>query len=251
MSSRATRLLALVVLIFLAAAACAHASARAVIGSSWLSPAGRLQSLIDATYGPGSIQVQTDYLGARDGDPEVIVWNSVKATAFQVREISGTAHRPDFGWYLESGDGAPPPIDGRDDGPLLKSGGPPGATLGFGRRPRQIGFYLRTADAGSGLGPRTFYSNRLYNDLGPGGVGALHEPFTGGDIQALVFDVSHWTRPNTWLVCFEDHDSGAVPGPCCSGTDNDYADYVFEVRAESTTGALAPSFGYLKALYRE
>lgn len=251
MSSRATRLLTLVVLIFLAAAACAHASARAVIGSSWSSPAGKLQSLIDATYGPGLIHVSTDYLGARDGDPEVIVWNSVKWTTLQVREISGAAHRPDFGWYVETGSGSPPAIDGRDDGPLVKVGGPPDASLAFGRRPRQIGFYLRSADAGSGLGPRTFFSNRMYNDLGPGGVGALHEPYTGGDIQALVFDVSPWTRPNTWLVCFEDHDSGALPGPCCDGTDNDYADYVFEVRAESTTGALAPSFGFLKALYRE
>jgi hypothetical protein len=249
MSSRATRLFTLVVLIFLAAAPCAYASARAVIGSSWLTPPGRLQSLIDATYGPGLINVPTDYFGARDGDPEVMVWNSVKATVVQVREISGIAHRPDFGWYLETGGNTPPPIDGHDDGPLLKSS--TSASLAFGRRPRQIGFYLRTADAGSGLGPRTFYSNRLYNDLGPGGAGALHEPFTGGDIQALVFDVSRWTRPNTWLVCFEDHDSGAIPGPCCDGTDNDYADYVFEVRAESTTDALAPSFGFLKALYRE
>jgi hypothetical protein len=251
MSSRATRLFTLVVLTFLAAAPCAYASARAVIGSSWLTPPGRLQSLIDATYGPGLINVPTDYFGARDGDPEVMVWNSIKATVVQVREISGTAHRPDFGWYLETGGNAPPPIDGHDDGPLLKSGGSTSASLAFGRRPRQIGFYLRTADAGSGLGPRTFYSNRLYNDLGPGGTGALHEPFIGGDIQALVFDVSRWTRPNTWLVCFEDHDSGAIPGPCCDGTDNDYADYVFEVRAESTTDALAPSFGFLKALYRE
>jgi hypothetical protein len=69
MSSRATRLFSLVVLIFLAAAACAHASARAVIGSSWSTPAGRLQSLIDAAYGPGLINVQTDYFGARDAIP--------------------------------------------------------------------------------------------------------------------------------------------------------------------------------------
>src|SRR5262245_17177846 len=251
MSSRATRLLTLVVLIFLAAAACGYASSRAVIGSSWSSPAGKLQSLIDDTYGPGRINVQTDYLGANDDDDQVIVWNSIKATVVQVREISGTAHRPDFGWYLETGDGTPPVINGRDDGRLLKSGGPPNATLGFGRRPRQIGFYLRTADAGSGLGPRTFYSNRLYNDAGPGGIGAVHEPFIGGDIQALVFHVSRWTRPDTWLVCFEDRDSGAHPGPCCDGTDNDYADFVFEVRAQSTTPVNAPSFGFLKTLYRE
>ena len=241
----------LVVLVFLATTASAHASARAVIGSSWSSPSGKLQSLIDATYGPGHINVQTDYFGAHDGDPEVIVWNSVKWTVLTVREISGTAHRPDFGWYLETGDGTPPAIDGRDDGPLLKAGGPPNGSLPFRRGPRQIGFYLRSADAGSGLGPRTFYSNRLLNDPGPGGIGPLHAPFTGGDIQALVFDVSAWSRPNTWLVCFEDHDSGAIPGPCCDGTDNDYADYVFEVRAESTTDALAPTFGFLKALYRD
>jgi len=251
MSSRATRLLTLVVLIFLAAVACANASPRAVFGESWSSPSARLQSLIDAAYGPGRINVQTDYLGAQPGDPEVIVWNSLKWTVLQVREISGTAHRPDFGWYLETGDAEPPRVDGYNDGPVFKRGGPESATIPFRNRPRDIGFYLRTADAGSGLGPRVFYSNRMYNDVGPGGAGGLHDPVSGGDIQALVFDVSAWTRPFTWLVCFEDHDSGAVPGPCCNGTDNDYADYVFEVRAQVTTPVSATTFGFLKALYRE
>ena len=251
MSSRATGLLTLVVLIFLAAATCAHASAQAVIGSSWSTPPERLQSLIDATYGAGRIDVLSDYLGARPGEPDGIVWNSIKWTVLQVREISGAAHRADFGWYLETGNAQPPPLGGQNAGPVFKRSGPPDVTLPFRSRPRDIGFFLRTADAGSGLGPRVFFTNRRFNDVGPGGTGALHDPFEGGDIQALVYDVSPWTRPYTWLVCFEDHDSGAQPGPCCNGTDNDYADYVFEVRAQATTEAGAQSFGFLKALYRE
>jgi len=251
MSSRATRLLTLVVLIFLAAAACAHASARAVIGSSWTGPSDRLQSIIDDTYGAGRINVQTDYLGAQPGSPDGIVWNSIKWTVLQVREVSGAAHRLDLGWYVERGNAQAPSITGHEDGPLFKRGGPADATLAFRNRPRDIGFYLRTADAGSGLGARVFFTNRAYNDAGPGGAGAIHEPLAGGDIQALVFDISQWTRPYTWLVCFEDHDSGAQPGPCCEGTDNDYADYVFEVRAQATTETSVTSFGFLKALYRE
>ena len=251
MSSRATRLLALVALIFLATAACAHASAQAVIGTSWLGPPGRLQSVIDATYGAGRINVQTDYLGAGPGEPDGIVWNSIKWTVLQVREVSGASHRMDLGWYVETGSVLPPSIIGQNAGPVFKRSGPSDVALAFRNRPRDIGFYLRTADAGSGLGARIFFTNRAFNDAGPGGAGALHDPLEGGDIQALVFDVSTWTRPFTWLVCFEDHDSGAQPGPCCNGTDNDYADYVFEVRAQATTETAAQSFGFLKALYRE
>lgn len=253
MASRATRLLVLMALVFLASPACAAAAVRAVIGDSWSLPSARLQSIVDATYGPGRIDVRTDYLGARPGSPDVIVWNSALWPVLQVREIAGTAHRADFGWYVETGGARVPVIDQWEDGPAFKNerAGPSTTVLSFHYRGRNIGFYLRTADAGGGLGERVFFTNRGYNDAGPGGAGALHEPVEGGDIQALVFDISAWTRPLTWLVCFEDHDTGLVPGPCCDGTDNDYADYVFEVRAQATTANLTPSFGFLKTLYRE
>jgi hypothetical protein len=253
MSTHASRLIAFSVLMLVAGTAPAYAGARTVIGDSWSSPRNKLQSIIDATYGPGRIDVQTDYLGARPGDPDQIVWAISMAPVMQVREIAGAALRSDIGWYLETGDEHRPEIDGREDAPVFRNGADPHATivLHFGQRRRRVGFYLHTIDAGSGQGPRTLFTNRSFNDVGPGGAGALHEPTEGGDIQALVFDVSAWTRPLTWLVCFESRDSGAQPEPCCETTDNDYADYVFEVRAEATTPTLAPSFGSLKTLYRD
>ena len=253
MSRHATRLVALSILMAIAGPAAAIAGARTVIGDSWSVPRNKLQSIIDATYGPGHIDVQTDYLGAHPGDPDQIVWAISMAPIMMVREIAGAALRPDVGWYLETPDGQRPVIDGQEDAPVFRHAADDHATiiLQFGQRRRAVGFYLRTPDAGSGQGSRTLFTNRSFNDVGPGGAGALHEPAGGGDIQALVFDVSAWSRPQTWLVCFESRDSGAQPGPCCDTTDNDYADYVFEVRAEATTPTLAPSFGSLKALYRD
>ena len=70
-------------------------------------------------------------------------------------------------------------------------------------------------------------------------------------MQALVFDVSAFTgHPNTWVVCFEDLDSGANPAACCTPTDNDYNDFVFEVVALGVTPATASTIGRIKSLYR-
>ncbi|MGH7731412.1 MAG: hypothetical protein ACRENJ_09210 [Candidatus Eiseniibacteriota bacterium] len=253
MMLRAIRLVAHSVLMFLAGVAPAFAGARTVIGDSWSTPSDKLQSIVDATYGPGRIDVRNDYLGAQPGGPDRIVWSRVSWPVMKVREIAGTALRTDLGWYIETGDGQTPLIDGVDDGPVFRHGqaDPSTSVLLFWNRGREVGFYLRSADAGSGQGPRTFFTNRSLNDVGPGGGGAVQEPFSGGDIQALIFDVSPWTRPLTWLVCFETRDSGAQPGACCATTDNDFADYVFEVRADATTPARAPSFGTLKSLYRD
>lgn len=243
---------ALCALFLLAASAPTHAGARAVIGDSWSGTPHKLQAILDATYGPGRINAHTDYIGADPADPDRVEWQSSVWPVLQIREIAGVEHRGDFGWYVEAA-GRRPTIDGRDDGPVFKNERAGAATtiLQFRTRGRSVGFYLHTRDAGSGQGPRTFFTNRGFNDVGPGGTGALHEPREGGDIQALVFDVSPWSRPNTWLVCFENRDSGALPGACCGTTDNDYADYVFEVRADGITPNLAPTFGALKTLYRD
>jgi len=253
MSPLASRSFAFSILMSFAGIASAHAGALAVIGDSWSNPRQKLQSIIDATYGPGHVDVQTDYLGAHPGDPDQVTWAISTAPIMQVREIAGAPLRSGVGWYLETPDGQRPMIDGQEDAPIFMHSSDAHATivLPFGQRRRSVGFYVNTPDAGGGLGPRTFFTNRNFNDVGPDGAGALHEPAAGGDIQALVFDVSPWTRPLTWLVCFESRDSGAQPGPCCETTDNDYADYVFEVRAEATTPTHAPSFGSLKALYRD
>jgi len=69
-------------------------------------------------------------------------------------------------------------------------------------------------------------------------------------VQALVFDISRLTKPNTFLVCWEDIDSGPVPGAYGSSqTDNDFQDLVMEVTALGATPAQPMTFGALKAKY--
>ena len=69
-------------------------------------------------------------------------------------------------------------------------------------------------------------------------------------MQALIYDISRITEPNTWLVCFEDLDSGANPGPIGQAqTDNDFNDFIFEVKAYGATPVQSLSFGGLKAKY--
>ena len=72
MSPLASRSFAFSILMSFAGIAYAHAGALAVIGDSWSNPRQKLQSIIDATYGPGHVDVQTDYLGARPGDPDPV-----------------------------------------------------------------------------------------------------------------------------------------------------------------------------------
>jgi hypothetical protein len=115
-----------------------------------------------------------------------------------------------------------------------------------------FGFYLNpngTRDAHNAPEPELFFTNRLWNDRGPDGSGAHHAP-EDGDVQAVVYDVSAFTQPYTWLVCFEDLDSGPVPGPCCSGTDNDFNDFVFEVTVAGVLPVRPATFGQVKALFR-
>ena len=253
MLTRAFRRVLPSIVMCLAGAGPAIAGAQAVFGDSWSGPGDKLQTIVDATYGVGVIDVRNDYLGARPGGPDRIVWTRSGWPMMTVREIAGAALRPNAGWYVETGDGSARLIDRVNDGPLFgnHTGDRPTSLLLLQIGGREVGFYLHTADAGSGLGPRTFFTNRSFNDAGPGGAGALHEPMEGGDIQALIFDVSAWTRSFTWLVCFESRDSGAQPGACCATTDNDFADYVFEVRAEATTPTVARSIGGLKVRYRD
>ena len=116
----------------------------------------------------------------------------------------------------------------------------------------RFGFYLNPNGPGDGTNapePEKFYTNRTYNDVGPNGGGALHTP-AGGDVQALVYDISRFKGANTWLVCFEDLDSGANPGSIdLAQTDNDFNDFIFEVTAYGATPVHALTFGALKVKY--
>ena len=232
----------------------------------------KLQDLVDRRYGKDQIDVTRDFIGASGGDIDPWFWVGSAGGAVRVRMLACNADRDIVGWYEESGDQARLP----DDGGVLYSGvvGPEEETVvplpGFRIR---FGFYV---DAGASEGgPKRFYTNRRFNDRGPDGTGAIHAPFDG-DIQALMFDVSRWTEPNTWLVCFDDRDTGGdvaygegpdgrrkigakcrtpreesdSPAGGARMSDNEFCDVVFEVRAEGATPARSVSFGGLKLLYR-
>jgi hypothetical protein len=144
--------------------------------------------------------------------------------------------------------------DGVDDGMIFDGPAGAGATaiVNFSKPMTRFGFYLNPngpRDATNAPEPEKFYTNRLFNDAGPDGSGALHVPL-GGDMQALVYDVSRFRGADTWLVCFEDLDSGANPGPPGHAqTDNDYNDFIFEVTAYGATPVQPLSFAALKAKY--
>jgi hypothetical protein len=245
----------LCVMLSVAAAASMAAPARAIVpvsvGPSWDGPTYTLQNIVDANYGPGHIDVLNDYIGAHPGDLDPWFWVDNQFSALLIREIAGNANRNTLGWYLENG--SLPVIDDIDDGVVFAGPASDGATaiIHFDHPMTKFGFYLNPnghLDATNAPEPEKFYTNRLYNDRGPDGTGAIHAPFNG-DVQALVFDVSRWTQPNTWLVCFEDLDSGPFPAPCCE-TDNDFNDLVFEVTAFGATPTTKLTFGAIKARYR-
>jgi len=251
MTSWKTRCLALV-LFSLAVPVVAQAQVSVVFGTSWDGAANSLQNILDTKYGPGAINVATDYIGHDVGEPDPFAWQDLHFDALIVREVAGNANQNVVGWYEENG--STPVIDGSNDAVVFT--GPDGVgTIKFVTfpGPMKFGFYMNPNGAGSATNapePEKFFTNRKYNDLGPTGAGALHAPF-GGDMQALVFDLSGVLHTsNVWLVCFEDLDSGANPGPCCSTTDNDFNDLVFEVHAVGVTDAAATTLGRVKAIYR-
>lgn len=223
-----------------------------VFGESWDGPSSGLQGIVDNFYGPGHINMQTDYIGAQQADLDPWFWVGGEFSAYLVREIAGNANRNILGWYVETG--TKPVIDGIHDGVVFDgSAGPGSMAVVFLPAPMtKFGFYLNPNGPLGALNapePELFFTNRFYNDEGPSGAGALHAPY-GGDMQALVFDISDYAGANTWLVAFEDVDSGPHPGPCCSTTDNDFNDLVFEVTAFGATPNRPVSFGALKSKYR-
>jgi len=253
MTPKASRTIVLIAGLWIAAAAPALAGVPVVFGTSWDGPSGTLQSIIDARYGAGRLSCVADYLGAKAADPDPFYWVDAGFSALLIREIAGNADHNVVGWYAEPENGSKPIIDGIDDGVVFDGPASAGAIsiVRFPSPHRNFGFYLNPNGPGDAINapePEVFYTNRRFNDIGPDGRGALHVP-VDGDVQAIIFDVSQWTQPNTWLVCFEDLDSGANPGSCCT-TDNDFNDFVFEVTAVAVTPTQPLSFGALKIRYR-
>jgi hypothetical protein len=195
----------------------------------------------------GAIDVHTDFIGAHAGDIDSWFWVGNSIPALMITEIAGNANFNLLGWYEETG--SAPVIDGVDDGVVFagSQGADASVVVQVPSGTTRFGFYLDPTPGGP-AGHERFFTNRFLNDLGAFGAGAAHAPFDG-DVQALVFDVSRWKGANTWLVCFEDLDAGQAIGPCCTGTDADYNDMVFQVTALGATPTRTLSFGELKTRY--
>jgi hypothetical protein len=228
--------------------------APATFGVSWDGAANDLQHIVDVYTGvPGAINVTTDYMGAHDGDLDPWFWIGTNVPALLVTEVAANKDLNTLGWYLENG--GDPRVGFVPGGVVFSGPQGNGATtvITFPSGVAKFGFSLDThhlVNTATGTANEVFYTNRHFNDAGPFGQGALRAPLDG-DVQALVFDVSQWKgKPNTWLVCFEDLDAGQAIQPCCTGTDDDYNDFVFEISALGATPTTTLSFGALKALYR-
>jgi hypothetical protein len=253
-------LLALCIGAALGAAAPSRADVSVVFGDSWGGPGRNLQAVVDGLYGAGRIDVKADFIGAKPGDPDPWFWQDNRFPALQVTLVSANGVHGAAGWYEEKGKVPVLRDNGIHDESLFDGQAKAGATavVRFRKPVTRFGFYVIPNHPGdvsdddrsvNDRGAKRFYTNRSFNDPGPDGTGALHLPL-GGDVQALVFDLSSLKGRGSWLVCFEDDDSGALPGPPDQAqTDNDYSDLVFEVTTLAKTDVEALSFGGLKARY--
>jgi hypothetical protein len=226
-----------------------------VFGTSWDGPSNSLQRIVDTYIGiPGAIDVHTGFVGGHDGDQDPWFWVGSSFPALMITEVAGNANINELGWYRETF--ARPALDGIDDGVVFTGTEGDGSShvITFPSGTSKFGFYLDTHQpivTPTGTRNQVFFTDRFLNDIGPNGYTPTHAPYDG-DVQAIVFDVSEWKGANTWLVCFEDIDSGLPIQPrwAPNATDNDFNDLIFEVRALGATPVRTLSFGELKARYR-
>jgi hypothetical protein len=66
----------------------------------------------------------------------------------------------------------------------------------------------------------------------------------------LVYDISRWVGPQTWLIACETSDSGSNIGHGADDSDNDFSDLLFTVSGVSTTPTSQTTFGRLKSRFR-
>ena len=224
-----------------------------MIGASRDGALHALQKVVDRYLGPGRVSVGADYVGAHAGDPDPWMWTSVSGRGVEVSLVQKKLSSGAFGWYRE-GLGEPQ-LDGVNSGLLFGQGRPRWARQSV-RLPAsvtQFGFYVVREAGGHAIDgddePCTFFSNRKLNDVGPHGSGAVHAP-TDGDVQMLIYDISRWSTPDTWLVACEFSDSGCRLGHGDGQSDNDFSDLVFTVSGVGVTPTKASSFGRLKAMFR-
>ena len=223
-----------------------------VMGPSRDGSLHELQRKVDRLIGHGRLDVRTDFIGAHPGDPDPWFWVNNGAHVVAVQLIDRKSPHGVVGWYDESL--GRPVIDGISDGVVLENWRLRG-TRAIVRLPLSVtrfGFYVDYDGDDHGdddHGRYRYFTNRLFNDIGPRGRGAEHAPFDG-DVQMLIFDVSRWLGADTWLVACEYSDSGSRVGHERGNSDNDYSDILFTVTGLGATPTLTKTFSEVKALYR-
>ena len=240
-------------LLLVATSSFAVSPVNVVIGSSRDGSLHDLQRRVDRFIGYGRVDVTRDYIGARPGDPDPFTWVNTGSRAVSVQLLDRKSPRGTLGWYAE-GFGVPA-LDGRLDGVVLPEYQMRGirTSVQIPATVTRFGFYVRYRGSVSGDGKVdggvTHFTNRLLNDCGPFGNGAVHQPIDG-DPQMLIYDVSRWLGPSTYLVACEASDSGCPVGMGDGESDNDYTDLIYLVSALGATPTRTASFTRLKALFR-
>ena len=144
MKHLAGRLAALFICAALCVAVPSHAALKVVWGDSWDGPGKSLQSIVDGLYGAGQIDVKTDFLGAKLGEPDPWFWLDNQFSALLVKEVAGNADYNQVGWYEETG--AIPVLqnDGVHDGLVFDGPAIAGAAavVSFSKPMMRFGFYL-------------------------------------------------------------------------------------------------------------
>ncbi len=257
-----TRVWAALALLVITSPCLAASPVSVVMGASRDGTLHELQKKVDRLVGPGRINVRTDYLGARTGDPDPWFWLN-PGRAMELTLVDRKSPHGSVGWYAERG--VTPVLDGVDDAVVLEGWQFKGSSSAF-RLPTSVErfgiFVVQRAVVGAGVAAGTAaleesatfeefttFSNRLWNDPGDSGTGATHAPFDG-DMQMLVYDISRWVGPQTWLVACESSDSGRHVGHGLDDTDNDFSDVLLTISGVGTTPTVGTSFGRLKSRFR-
>jgi len=256
-----TRLWAVLALLSITVPSLAASPVPVVIGPSRDGSLHSLQRKVDRFLGIGRLNVRTDRVGALAKDPDPWTWDN-PGRAIEITLVDAKSPHARIGWYAECG--GSPVLDGVEDAVVLHCSPLRPGSRGF-RLPSSVtrfGFFVTHQPEGAGAmgeasaiaGPvqdleSAIFSNRFCNDPGPLGAGAAHAPHDG-DVQMLVYDVSRWLGPQTWLVACETSDSGRPVGHGVEESDNDYSDVVFLVSGVSTTPTAGTSFGRLKSRFR-
>jgi len=179
-----------------------------VMGTSWDGIS--LQEILDAEYGPGAIDVATEYEGYLPGDADPPYWEDSGVGGLIVRELAGFSNHNVMGWYVETF--SMPLIDGVDDGVIIEGAANEGGvfSVSLPGGVQRFGFYLNpngVGDSHNAPEPEMFFTNRAYNDEGPSGAGTIHAP-NGGDPQCLIFNITALRGgEKTYVLAWEDIDS--------------------------------------------